>query len=91
MADVCSIRHRPFSAAVHFKHFAPEKVPYALNRYMYEAERHYSILDKRLDQLQYMVGETYTIVDMAVWGWVKTVSLIQAKMLGRITQSQAAL
>ena len=39
----------PFSGqAVHFRHFAPEKVPYAANRYSFEAERHYGILDARL-------------------------------------------
>jgi GSH-dependent disulfide-bond oxidoreductase len=70
----------PFSGqAVHFKHFAPEQVPYALNRYMYEAERHYGILDQRLDQRQYKVGETYTIVDMAVWGWARMVTSIMGE------------
>jgi len=39
----------PFSGqAVHFKHFAPERVPYAANRYMYEVKRHYGILEARL-------------------------------------------
>jgi GSH-dependent disulfide-bond oxidoreductase len=70
----------PFSGqAVHFKHFAPEQVPYALNRYMYEAERHYGILDQRLDQRQYKVGETYTIVDMAVWGRARMVTFIMGE------------
>jgi GST-like protein len=70
----------PFSGqAVHFKHFAPEQVPYALNRYMYEAERHYGILDQRLDQRQYIVGETYTIVDMAVWGWARMATFIMGE------------
>jgi GSH-dependent disulfide-bond oxidoreductase len=62
----------PFSGqAVHFRHFAPEKVPYAHNRYQYEAERHYGILDARLAKNRYMVGDTYTIVDMDVWGWAR--------------------
>jgi GSH-dependent disulfide-bond oxidoreductase len=64
----------PFSGqAVHFRHFAPEKVPYAHNRYQYEAERHYGILDARLATRRYLVGETYTIVDMAAWGWARMV------------------
>ena len=64
----------PFSGqAVHFRHFAPEKVPYAHNRYQYEAERHYGILDARLAKHRYMVGDTYTIVDMDVWGWARLV------------------
>jgi GSH-dependent disulfide-bond oxidoreductase len=64
----------PFSGqAVHFRHFAPEKVPYAHNRYQYEAERHYGILDQRLAGRRYLLGEIYTIVDMAAWGWARMV------------------
>jgi GST-like protein len=64
----------PFSGqAVHFRHFAPEKVPYAHNRYQYEAERHYGILDQSLAARRYLVGDTYTIVDMAAWGWARMV------------------
>ena len=60
----------PFSGqAVHFKHFAPEKVDYAHNRYQFEAQRHYTILNDHLAKRRYMVGDTYTIVDMDVWGW----------------------
>jgi GST-like protein len=64
----------PFTGqAVHFKHFAPEKVPYAHNRYQFEARRHFEILNDRLAKRQYMVGDTYTIVDMDVWGWARMV------------------
>lgn len=67
----------PFSGqAVHFRHFAPEKVPYAQTRYAYEAERHYGILDARLAKQRYMVGDDYTIVDMDVWGWARMVPFI---------------
>src|SRR5215510_14605654 len=52
----------PFSGqAVHFRHHASEKVPYAHNRYQYEAERHYGIINARLAKQRYIVGETYTI------------------------------
>jgi GST-like protein len=62
----------PFSGqAVHFKHFAPEKVPYALKRYLYEVERHYSVLNDHLANRKYMVGDAYSIVDMDVWGWAR--------------------
>jgi len=62
----------PFSGqAVHFRHFAPEKVAYAANRYAFEVERHYGILDARLGKQRYMVGDRYTIVDMDVWGWTR--------------------
>jgi GST-like protein len=67
----------PFSGqAVHFRHFAPEQVPYAQTRYHYEADRHYSILDRRLADRRYIVGDSYTIVDMAAWGWARMVPFI---------------
>jgi GST-like protein len=70
----------PFSGqAVHFRHFAPEQLPYAVNRYLYEAKRHYSILDARLAERRYVLGEAYTIVDMAVWGWARMVPFIMGE------------
>jgi GST-like protein len=70
----------PFSGqAVHFRHFAPEQLPYAVNRYLYEAKRHYGILDARLAERRYMLGEAYTIVDMAVWGWARMVPFIMGE------------
>jgi len=67
----------PYSGqAVHFKHHAPEQLPYAINRYLYEAQRHWGILDARLAKHRYMLGEIYTIVDMAVWGWAGAVPFI---------------
>ena len=62
--------------AVHFRHFSPEKVPYAANRYDYEAERHFAVLDQHLAKRKYMVGETYTIVDMALWGWTRLLPFV---------------
>jgi GST-like protein len=62
----------PYSGqAVHFKTAAPKDLEYALNRYLYEAHRHYKILDEHLAKSKYMVGDTYTIVDMALWGWAR--------------------
>ena len=67
----------PYSGqAVHFKHFAPEPKDYAVTRYSYEAKRHFALLDARLTQGRYMVGDTYTIVDMAVWGWARVVPFV---------------
>jgi GST-like protein len=67
----------PFAGqCVHFKHYAPEKLPYAINRYAYEAQRHFGILNDRLAERRYMVGETYTIVDMDVWGWARLVPFV---------------
>ena len=67
----------PFSGqAVHFRHHSTEKIPYAHNRYQFEAARHYSVLDARLAKRRYMVGDTYTIVDMDVWGWARMLTFI---------------
>ena len=67
----------PFSGqAVHFRHNSPEKVPYAHNRYQYEAARHYGVLDAHLAKHRYMVGDAYSIVDMDVWGWARMVPYI---------------
>jgi GST-like protein len=70
----------PYSGqSVHFKNGAPEKLPYAINRYDFEAERHYGILDQRLAEAPYMLGETYTIVDMAVWGWARMLPIVRGE------------
>jgi GST-like protein len=69
----------PYSGqAVHFKTVAPKELQYAHNRYQYEAHRHYKILDDHLARSRYMVGDTYTIVDMAVWGWARMVPYVIA-------------
>lgn len=60
--------------AVHFSRFAPEKIPYAINRYAREAERHWGIVDERLATRRYMLGDGYTLVDMSVWGWATRLS-----------------
>ncbi|MEP6559099.1 MAG: glutathione S-transferase N-terminal domain-containing protein [Burkholderiales bacterium] len=67
----------PYSGqAVHFKHFAPEPKEYAVNRYDFEAQRHWGLIDAQLAKHKYMLGDTYTIVDMAVWGWARAVPFI---------------
>ncbi len=67
----------PYSGqAVHFQRAAPEKLPYAINRYRREAERHYEILDKQLAGRTYIVGNDYTIVDMSAWGWIDRAPIV---------------
>lgn len=67
----------PYSGqAVHFKHFAPEPKEYAVNRYDFEAWRHWNIIDARLAAHKYMLGDSYTLIDMAVWGWARAVPRI---------------
>jgi GST-like protein len=61
---------------VHFKHFAPKDLEYANNRYQFEANRHYTILNDHLGKSRYMVGDTYTIVDMALWGWARMLPFV---------------
>jgi GST-like protein len=62
----------PYSGqAFHFRGVAPEPRDYAQRRYDFETRRHYGILNNRLAKHQYILGETYTIVDMALWGWAR--------------------
>ena len=67
----------PYSGqCVHFRHFAPEPKEYAVTRYLFEAKRHFSILDGHLAGREWMVGSEYGIVDMAVWGWARMVPFV---------------
>jgi GST-like protein len=67
----------PYSGqAVHFRHFALEKVAYAQDRFEFEALRHFGVLEAHLAGRRYMVGETYTIVDMDVWGWARMLPFV---------------
>ena len=64
----------PYSGqSVHFRVYAPEKIDYAINRYAYEAQRHFGIINERLGKNKYMLGDTYTIVDMNIWGWARLI------------------
>jgi GST-like protein len=53
----------------HFTQYAPEKVPYAINRYVNETARLYGVLDKHLANKAFITGE-YSIADMASYPWV---------------------
>lgn len=54
----------------HFLNYAPEQVPYAIDRYGKETHRLYSVLDQRLADRPYVAGEEYTIADMAIYPWI---------------------
>ena len=54
----------------HFTKFNPGKAPYAQDRYLTEAQRLYGVLDKRLENKSYIVGNDYSIADIAVWPWI---------------------
>jgi len=58
--------------ANHFRNAAPEKLPYAIDRYTKEAARLYGVLDARLARHDYVGGREYTIADIAVWPWLRS-------------------
>jgi len=53
----------------HFKTYAPEKIPYAINRYVNETNRLYGVLNKRLAGREFIAGD-YSIADMASYPWI---------------------
>jgi GST-like protein len=53
----------------HFGHYAPEKLPYAIDRYVKETNRLYGVLNKRLEDRAFVAGE-YSIADMAAYPWI---------------------
>ena len=58
--------------AHHFRIYAPEKLPYAIERYTNEARRLYGVLDKRLAKSRYVGGHDYSIADMAIYPWLRS-------------------
>lgn len=53
----------------HFSQYAPEKIPYAINRYVNETGRLYAVMDKRLSDREFLAGE-YSIADIASYPWI---------------------
>ncbi len=54
----------------HFALYAPEKIPYAINRYVSETNRLYGVLNRRLTGRSFIAGKDYTIADMAAYPWI---------------------
>ncbi|WP_153163474.1 glutathione binding-like protein [Zoogloea sp. 1C4] len=54
----------------HFTQYAPEQVPYAIDRYVKETARLYAVLDRRLADRAFITGDDYTIADMACYPWI---------------------
>ncbi|MBN3121726.1 GSH-dependent disulfide bond oxidoreductase [Pectobacterium brasiliense] len=54
----------------HFNHYAPQPVPYAIERYQQETQRLYHVLDKHLQDSSWLAGEHYSIADIAIYPWV---------------------
>ncbi|MGC3872652.1 glutathione binding-like protein [Halomonas sp. GXIMD04776] len=55
----------------HFRNYAPQKIDYAIERYIKETSRLYGVLDKQLDDNEFVAGHEYTVADMAIYPWVK--------------------
>ncbi|STT04221.1 glutathione S-transferase [Klebsiella michiganensis] len=53
----------------HFNHFAPQAVPYAIERYQVETQRLYGVLNRRLGESPWLGGNHYSIADIACWPW----------------------
>src|SRR3546814_712195 len=75
-SDVCSsdlMGHvGPMLGQVHhFRNYAVEKIPYAIDRYVNEAKRLYNVLDRRLAESAWLGGDEYTIADMATFPWIR--------------------
>ena len=58
--------------AHHFRIYAPEKIPYAVDRYTHEAQRLYGVMNKRLAKSRYIGGPDYGIADIAIFPWVRS-------------------
>lgn len=54
----------------HFNQYAPEKIPYAIDRYVKETGRLYAVLDRRLSDREFVAGSSYSIADIAAYPWI---------------------
>ena len=58
--------------AHHFRLYAPEKLPYAIERYSNEAKRLYGVMNTHLAKTKYFAGGEYSIADMAIFPWLRS-------------------
>ena len=56
----------------HFRMYAPEKIPYAIDRYSNETKRLYGVMDKRLHSSRFIAADEYTIADIAIFPWLRS-------------------
>jgi GSH-dependent disulfide-bond oxidoreductase len=56
----------------HFRLYAPEKIPYAIERYSNEARRLYGVMNRQLAKTRYIAGPAYSIADMAIFPWLRS-------------------
>lgn len=81
--------------AHHFRQYAPEEIPYAIDRYTNETARLYGVMDRRLSDVEHFAGEEYSIADMAIYPWVESHEMQGQKMedfpnLGRWYEAMGA-
>jgi GSH-dependent disulfide-bond oxidoreductase len=58
--------------AHHFRIYAPQKIPYAIDRYTNEAQRLYGVMNRRLAHTKYIAGPEYSIADIAIFPWLRS-------------------
>ena len=58
--------------AHHFRLYAPEKIPYAVDRYTSESRRLYSVMNRQLAGSTYIAGAEYSIADIAIFPWLRS-------------------
>jgi GST-like protein len=58
--------------AHHFRLYAPEKIPYAIDRYTNEARRLYGVMDRQIARHRYIAGDEYTVADIAIFPWLRS-------------------
>jgi GSH-dependent disulfide-bond oxidoreductase len=73
----------------HFYAYAPSKMEYPINRFAMEVKRQLDVLDRRLADNRYLVGDDYTIADMAVWAWYGALAMGLQYEAGEFLQVQS--
>ncbi|MCD2514417.1 glutathione-dependent disulfide-bond oxidoreductase [Comamonas endophytica] len=73
----------------HFHVYAPERIPYAIDRFTMETKRQLSVLDQQLQKHEYICGGDYTIADMAIWPWYGCVALGRVYNAAEFLDAQA--
>ncbi len=62
-----------FGQTHHFRKYAPEPIPYAIDRYTNEAGRLFGVMDRRLSEAEYLAGGFYSIADIATFPWARDI------------------
>ena len=66
----------------HFYKYAPEKIPYAIERYKKETLRLYEVLNTQLAKSEYVSGKEYTIADVAIYPWIAAYEFMELSLDG---------